>query len=216
MPSVAPVLPEGAVLALGDLLGRVPPRVRCIVGVAGEPGAGKSTLATLLAQACTAQGRRAVVVPMDGFHLSNAELHRLGRRDRKGAIDTFDGWGYLALLRRLRSPDREDVIYAPAYERDIEESVGSVIAVTADHDVIITEGNYLLADQNPWRDVRDLVDEVWWIETDGDLRRQRLLTRHTDYGKDPAHAAIWVQEVDEPNAARIRATAASAHRHLSW
>lgn len=79
----------------------------------GAPGAGKSTLT---AAVVSALAHAAVLVPMDGFHLANAELERLGRRERKGAPDTFDGAGYVALLACLRRAEAESV-YAPAFCR---------------------------------------------------------------------------------------------------
>src|SRR5947207_15332686 len=91
---------------------------RRLLGLAGAPGSGKSTLAAALAAALA---ERAIVVPMDGFHLANAELARLGRAGRKGAPDTFDAAGYVALLRRLRSQPAHEPVYAPAFRREIEE-----------------------------------------------------------------------------------------------
>ena len=135
---------------------------RCLLGLTGVPGAGKSTLAARLAAHA---GASAIAVPMDGFHLANAELARLGRRERKGAPDTFDAAGYVALLRRLRDPVVGEVVYAPAFHREIEEAIAGEIAVPADVPLVITEGNYLLLN-GPWAAVRPLLDEVWFVEGD--------------------------------------------------
>src|ERR1700736_3076345 len=119
---------------------------RSILGICGAPGSGKSTLAGGL---LAALGSQAALVPMDGFHLANGELNRLGLRDRKGAIETFDGAGYVALIRRLSAAD-EPVVFAPEFRRDIDEAVGGAIAIPRDVPLIITEGNYLLSDADPW------------------------------------------------------------------
>lgn len=170
---------------------------RRVLGIAGPPGAGKSTLAERLTEALEGC---AVLVPMDGFHLAGAELERLGRADRKGAPDTFDAPGYAALLRRLRDPDPDHPVYAPAFDRALEEPVGGALAVTPDVPLVITEGNYLLLDEGPWAPVRGLLDEVWFLELDPEVRVRRLVERHVRYGKPPAVARAWVERSDEANA----------------
>jgi pantothenate kinase len=176
---------------------------RRILGIAGAPGAGKSTLAALVA------GRldgAAVQVPMDGLHLADVELTRLGRRDWKGAPDTFDAHGYLALLRRLRAPAPGEVVYAPAFERTIEQPIAGSIPVGPSVPLVITEGNYLLLDEPPWHEVRALVDEIWFVEIDDEVRLDRLIRRHIEFGKTPEQAAEWVQRLDEQNARLVAAT----------
>lgn len=175
---------------------------RCILGLVGVPGAGKSTLAARLGQEL---GSAAVVVPMDGFHLANAELARLGRGHRKGAPDTFDAAGYANLLRRLRHPTPGETVYAPAFHREIEEAVAGSIAVPATTRLVITEGNYLLLDDEPWAGVRGLLDETWFVEGDESVRQERLLARHIFHGRTPEAAREWIATTDEPNAVRIRA-----------
>lgn len=183
---------------------------RRLLGIAGPPGAGKSTLAAALAAALAPA---AVVVPMDGFHLANAELDRLGRRGRKGAPDTFDAAGYVALLARLRAA--EDTVWAPEYRRGLGEPVAGAIAVPPQLPLVITEGNYLLLD-GPWAGVRPLLDEVWYVEVDDTLRRERLAARHRRHGRSAADAAAWVEQTDEPNARRVAATASCADLRLRW
>jgi pantothenate kinase len=175
---------------------------RRILGLTGAPGAGKSWLAERLGAAL---GAAAVVVPMDGFHLANAELLRLGRRDRKGAIDTFDAAGYVALLGRLRDP-LEDVVYAPAFVREIEEAIAGAVAVPRAVPLVITEGNYLLVDSGPWAAVRARLDEVWYLEPDEETRVERLIRRHVEFGKSPEAARAWSLGSDERNAVVVRAT----------
>lgn len=183
---------------------------RVLLGIAGSPGAGKTTLAERLVAAVEADGRfRAAHVPMDGFHLADVALEELGRRDRKGAIDTFDGWGYRSLLRRLR--DRADEpVYAPGFERVLEQPIAASIAVGPEVDLVVSEGNYLLVDEAPWRDAADLFDEVWFADAPEDLLRSRLIARHVAFGKEPAAAEAWVDTVDLPNAALIAPTRARA------
>ena len=176
-----------------------------LVGVTGEPGAGKSTLTASLVAGLQARGVTAVLVPMDGFHLANVALAALGRADRKGAIDTFDGAGYAALLTRLREAG-PDTVWAPTYDRSIEESVAGAIGVPVGTEVVVTEGNYLLVDDGPWSAVLDLLDEVWAVDVDPDLRLARLVARHVEFGKPPERAAAWVESVDVPNATFVRST----------
>lgn len=169
---------------------------RRILGIAGPPGAGKSTLAARLAEALGPQ--TAVVVPMDGFHLAQTELARLGLADRKGAPDTFDAAGYVCLLRRLRASDA--TVYAPAFDRSLEEPIAGSLPVAPAVPLVITEGNYLLHDAGEWAAVRPLLDEVWYLDPDRALRIGRLVDRHVRHGKDPAYAREWVLRSDEANA----------------
>jgi pantothenate kinase len=148
-------------------------------------------------------------VPMDGFHLADVELVRLGLRDRKGAPDTFDALGYAALLRRLRE-DRDDMIYAPGFERVIEQPIAGAIAVAREARLIVSEGNYLLVDDPRWRQVRSLLDEVWYADLDQEERLRRLVERHMRFGKDEANAIVWATGTDELNAEVIAATKARA------
>ncbi len=173
---------------------------RRIVGIAGCPGSGKSTLAAgLVAE----HPETHVLVPMDGFHLANEQLRRLGRADRKGAPDTFDVDGYVALLRRLRS-DSTSTVYAPRFERRIEESLANAIAVEPCHTTVITEGNYLMHDAGGWDLVRPLLDECWYVDCNYSTRIVRLIARHIESGRSGADAAAWVRDVDEPNSRIIR------------
>lgn len=179
---------------------------RTLLGITGAPGGGKSTLAQAVAEEL---GGRAVLVGMDGFHLAQAELVRLGRRDRMGALDTFDGAGYVALLRRLRAAS-EDVVYAPEFRRSIEEPIAGAVAVRSDVPLVITEGNYLLVDQGPWAEVRSLLDEAWYVVQDEETRLRRLIARHVEFGKAPDFAREWVMRSDQRNAELIETTRARA------
>ena len=178
---------------------------RQILGIVGAPGSGKSTLTEQIAQKF---GAAVAVLPMDGFHLANVELARLGRAARKGAPDTFDVAGYVALLERVRQAS--DTVYAPRFEREIEEAIASSIAILPETQLIITEGNYLLLDDGGWQGVRPLLDECWYVAVDDDLRRERLLARHVQFGRTVEDARAWIENTDEPNARRIAATQSRA------
>ena len=169
---------------------------RALLGIVCVPGAGKSTLAAHLVAGL---GPTAAQVPMDGFHLADAALDRLGLRDRKGAPETFDGWGYLALLRRLAT-ETDHPVYAPDFDRDLEQPLAGALAVDPGVRLVVTEGNYLLLPDDPWPRVRAALTEVWYVETDEARRQRRLLARHVRFGKAPAAAAAWIAAVDEPNA----------------
>jgi len=212
--------PSDTAMSFDDLVARarglVTPGRRAVLGIVGSPGSGKSTLAEALLAALRADpppGLRADWVghvPMDGYHLADVELERLGLRQAKGAPDTFDALGYAALLARLRSRDEgsgeDGVIYAPAFERTLEQPLAGAIPVLPAARLVVTEGNYLLLPTGHWPAVRPLLDEVWFCGLRDDVRLERLHARHVRFGKTPDEAAAWVKAVDEPNATLIDAT----------
>lgn len=179
---------------------------RVVLGITGCPGAGKSTLSA----AITAGVPSSVVVPMDGYHLLNDDLERLGRRNRKGAPDTFDVAGYSALLERVRRQDIGARVMAPRYDRAASAPVPDAIVVEPDTALVVTEGNYLLVDSAPWGAVRPLLDEVWYVDVDDAVRVPRLIDRHIAFGKSPEEAVEWVMRSDEANAVIVAASRSRA------
>jgi pantothenate kinase len=209
-PPVLPELPASARLRVQALIQR---SGRVLLGLVGPPGAGKSTLASALQAEFAGIAQ---VVAMDGFHLANAELDRLGRRARKGAPDTFDSAGYVALLRRLLAQADDEIVYAPEFRRETEEPIANAIPVFARTQLIVTEGNYLLLDEGPWAEVKGLLDEVWYVDVDDALRVERLTQRHQQFGRSAEEAAAWVAGTDEPNARLIAASRVRASFVFNW
>ncbi len=142
---------------------------------------------------------------MDGFHLADSELERLGKSDRKGAIDTFDVESYVALLERLRRGTLTTV-HAPEFRRELEASVAGAITIPAETALVITEGNYLLVEEGPWARIGRLLDECWYLDLDDTTRIERLTARHLAHGRSAEAACAWVRDVDEANAAVVAAT----------
>jgi pantothenate kinase len=183
---------------------------RRILGIAGAPGAGKTTYAERLVAESTVP---AVHLPMDGFHLADISLRRLGLLDRKGAPETFDAWGYAVLLQRLR--DARSTVWAPGFDRELEQPLAGAVAVEPHVELVVTEGNYLLLDRPEWRAVRAALDEVWFLDVTDEVRRPRLVARHVQFGKSPAEAEAWVARTDDANAVLVVATRASADRIIA-
>jgi pantothenate kinase len=185
---------------------------RSLLGISGPPGAGKSTLAETLT---AAMGDEAALVGMDGFHLAQHELVRLGRAQRKGAPDTFDSFGYAALLQRLRTA-AEPVVYAPLFRRDLEEPIANAVPVSSEVSLVVTEGNYLLLDADGWGEARRQLDEVWFLDLPDDIRLDRLIRRHQAFGKDADAARAWALGTDQRNAELVERGRAGADLVVRW
>jgi pantothenate kinase len=185
----------------------VQPTGRRLLGLAGPPGAGKSTLAAAMFDALAPMAAR---VPLDGFHLSNRVLADLGLADRKGAPESFDAHGFRALLQRLRDNDHD--VYAPEFTRDLDEPIAAALRITSAASLVIVEGNYLLLEDGPWHGISKLLDEVWYLRVDQSARRRRLVRRHQSHGRTAAQARAWTLGNDERNAKLVAATAWRADR----
>lgn len=209
---------EDLVARIEELRGLLSGRV--LIGIAGAPGSGKTTLAESLVARLAGPspgqvppgvpawvGSQVAHVPMDGFHLADVELARLGRAERKGAPDTFDPGGYAWLLRRILDGEQ---VWAPAFERVLDQPVAQSLPVTAGTQVVISEGNYLLLPDPAWEPLRDLFTEIWFCKIDESVRLERLVERHVRFGRSPEAAREWVLRSDERNTALIAETEASA------
>jgi pantothenate kinase len=186
---------------------------RAILGIAGSPGAGKSTLVDeLLERVRAAKGADWVAhVPMDGFHLADAQLDRIGARGRKGAPDTFDALGYAHLLERLRL-EIDEPVYVPGFDRTLEQPLAAALVVMPSARLVVTEGNYLLLDDPHWARARRAMDAVWFVASEETMRVERLVARHVQFGKSPYEARAWVATTDQRNADLVAGTVGRADR----
>jgi len=199
--SGTPPVVEEPVAALASRVQRLSrPGRRTLLGITGPPGSGKSTVAHALAEHL---GPGAALVGMDGFHLAQRQLERLGRAERKGAPDTFDSHGYAALLRRLRE-NTETVVYAPLFDRGLEDAIAGSVAIEQGVAIVVTEGNYLLLPDGAWPAAAAQMDAIWYLDVPDEVRRERLLRRHQRYGRSPESARAWALVRDERNAELIR------------
>ena len=176
---------------------------RVIIGLVGKPGAGKSTLSSYLIKKLPKD--TTALIPMDGYHLSNAQLAWLGRRDRKGAPDTFDSYGYADLLQRIKENHNQD-IYFPIFHREIEESIAAEGVIHPDTSLVLTEGNYLFLGDAGWNRVAPSLTECWFVDVDDDRRMARLVARHIKFGKSAEEAHAWAHGTDQHNADLIETT----------
>lgn len=174
---------------------------RKILGVAGAPGSGKTTITQAILKGLTPGS--VVIVPMDGFHLSNSTLINWNRRERKGAWDTFDSDGFIHLLKRIKFQSNSEVIHAPDFDRDIDESIGSCIPITSSNSLVIVEGTFLLSKQGNWPDVLPLLDQAWFVNLEDNIRQDRLISRHLKHGMNLEEATSWAMGTDEKNAQMV-------------
>ncbi|MET3806991.1 pantothenate kinase [Nakamurella sp. UYEF19] len=211
-----PVVPADAELLADRIRGLHRPGRRVLVGIIGAPGSGKSTLAAAV-QEHLVHGPVPIptaLVPMDGYHLAQHVLDSAGTAEIKGAPQTFDAAGYVALLQRLvsaRDHGRQEIVYAPEFRRAIEEPIAGAVPVGPEIEVVVTEGNYLLLDEEPWDQVKPLLTQAWYLDTPEDLRLERLVSRHIAFGRTPELALTRsTTGTDGRNAACVLATRSRA------
>jgi pantothenate kinase len=184
---------------------------RFLTALAGPPGSGKSTMAAALVQAL---GPGARAVPMDGFHLDDRVLEARGLRSRKGAPETFDAAGFVALVHRLRDEDGEVAI--PIFDRAMELSRAAGDVVMPADRLLVVEGNYLLLNRAPWADLRGLFDLTVMIDVPEAELDRRLLARWAHHGKTPDEARAWIDGNDLPNIRCVQGESARADISLRW
>jgi pantothenate kinase len=207
---------ETADLLARDAIALASASARAILGIAGSPGAGKSTLVDeLLVRIRAEMGDDWVAhVPMDGFHLADAQLDRIGARDRKGAPDTFDVAGYAHALERVQT-ETDDPVYVPGFDRTLEQPLAAALVVLPTARLVVTEGNYLLLDEPRWQRARRAMDAVWFVACEETTRVERLVARHIEFGKSAQAARDWVARTDQRNAELVEATAGRADRVIA-
>jgi pantothenate kinase len=188
---------------------------RGLLGIVGEPGAGKSTFAEQLLEAVEQRHPGvAVAVSMDGFHLAQKVIAARGQAASKGTIETFDADGFLAFLRRTRA-ETDRSVWWPEFNRDLEDAVAGAIEVAPRHQLVIVDGNFLLSTRGSWGQVKSLLDEAWFLDARPEPRRERLTRRYISYGFTPQAARAKALGVDESTSALIRSTAPRADLVLS-
>ena len=130
----------------------------------------------------------AAFVPMDGYHLSRAQLDAMPdpitAHARRGAAFTFDGASFLALVKRLREPrcPETGTLFAPSFDHAAKDPVADDIPIAPSIRIVVFEGNYLSLAKEPWREAAGLMDELWFVEVPFDVARRRLVERHVKAG----------------------------------
>ncbi len=185
---------------------------RTIIGIVGKPGAGKSTVVAEIQNQF--ESNDVAIIPMDGYHLSNEELIELGRRNRKGAPDTFDVSAFVSLLRSVRNEINKNHTF-PIFHREIEASKEGEGLVPVGAKVVVVEGNYLFSQEYGWHEVFPLLDQSWFISIDDEIRMRRLIARHIAYGKTAQEAEEWSLGSDEMNARFIEKSANRAEKVIN-
>ncbi len=173
---------------------------RRLIALAGPPASGKSTTAKALVARLNGGGTKAILIPMDGFHLDNRILKDRGLMDRKGAPETFDADGFVHSMRRLRN---ETDVILPDFDRDSDISVAGAIAVDARHTIAVVEGNYLCFSGMPWHGLQQLWHLSVYFDVPRPVLEERLMRRWLEQGLTSEAARRKTQENDLVNADRV-------------
>lgn len=184
-----------------EIIRRASSVTRLVVAIAGPPGSGKSTLADDLRARLNEAGLNSAVVPMDGFHLDNAVLDRLGLRHRKGAPETFDGEGFVRLVAALRQ--NRVPVDVPVFDRALDRVVEGDCAIMPEQRIILVEGNYLLLNEVPWNRLPAMFDMTVFVDPGMDILKDRLVRRWLDNGHTREAAEQRALSNDVPNAQRV-------------
>lgn len=199
-------VPESLAQSAAAIAARVealpPGEARKLVAIAGPPGSGKSTLAEAVVDALVARGHSAVLMPMDGFHLDNRLLEPMGLLPRKGAPETFDFGGFRSTLQRIRD---EATVCLPVFDRTREIAIAGAARIASETTIVVAEGNYLLLDEAPWRDLAPLWDLTVFLDVPLPELERRLIARWLSFGYPPDEAEAKALGNDIPNARRVAA-----------
>ncbi|KAI1395332.1 phosphoribulokinase/uridine kinase [Hypoxylon fuscum] len=207
-----------------DKFQQLPEDRRLLIAIAGIPGSGKTTLSQIVTAALNARHASlhpevpeavpvAVFVPMDGYHLTRAQLSAMPdpalAHARRGAEFTFDGASFLELVKSLRAvpstPLPPEPVYAPSFDHAVKDPKPDDIAILPAHRVVVFEGNYVCLDKEPWRSAAALMDERWFVEVGFETARERLVRRHVKAGiaRDEEEARRRADENDLVNGEQI-------------
>ncbi|PZP50006.1 MAG: nucleoside/nucleotide kinase family protein [Agrobacterium fabrum] len=179
---------------------------RVMIAIAGAPGSGKSAIAERVVDVLNAgEGVSAALFPMDGFHYDDAVLEEMKRRPFKGAIDTFDAHGLRHMLGRLKA-NEDDIVAVPVFDRAIEIARAGGRLIPQSVDIIVCEGNYLLAGQSPWDRLKPIFDLTVFVDVGEDDLRNRLRERWRSFGLAEDEINRKVEENDLPNGRFIIST----------
>lgn len=184
---------------------------RTVIAIAGPPASGKSTLAESVVECLNRtghEGLRASLLPMDGFHFDNDHLRDLGLLARKGAVETFDAVGFSAAITALAG--NQSGLLLPRFDRDRDRVVPDEIAIDLKTRIIVTEGNYLLLNREPWSSLRPLYDATVFVKAPLSILEMRLIERWSEQNLTAQAAQSKIRDNDLPNAALVMRESAAA------
>ena len=182
---------------------------RALIAIAGAPGSGKSTFAEHLSSYL---GKKASVIPMDGFHLDNSVLEAKGLLSVKGAPQTFDCAGFASLVSGIKEGNIQKF---PTFDRALDRVIPEGGQLSEKASILLFEGNYLLCDLPGWAGLTDMWDAGIWLDVPIDILRTRLIKRWRDHGLSDREAIKRAEENDLKNARQILAHALPARWVIS-
>jgi len=174
---------------------------RFIIAIAGPPGSGKSTLSEQLVEMLKTRSIQSHIISLDGFHLENSILKRLGLLDRKGSPSTFDVPAFIQVMKRLAAYESDVAI--PKFDRKKDISIERASIVSTKDRILIVEGNYLLLNNKQWAELQDIWDETVFINPGMGVLKKRLIDRWLFYGMDNESAQNRAFRNDIPNAKNV-------------